>query len=338
MSGFPNIIRYEPSSAPLVAGAPVSSLLTWHPAAAGTNWLNGTGAQLIPAAAIVLSKSSTTTNVQFRFRTYTRAQAIERIWAIQLQSTTTTGAAGTINVNSYGDMNVDVPAVGIVNAPFLYREVLSSQAAARTDHIVKVSSTGGKSVQVMSISCWEQWRTYLAESSNDNGVNEQSIRPRERVYVGNYPTTADSATAVYDAMLAADARRSGLFHFGVPDTNAAARSGAYQSVLGLPAPILTRKLTSGQTTGTVYWSAYAKVSGGSGDIKVTTTHSGVSDSVNITNTSYAWTTPRAISVDCEDLSAGDGRQSSTWDELDVLIQGNGGQTLSLVACSVYEAP
>ncbi len=114
------------------------------------------------------------------------------------------------------------------------------------------------------------------------------------------------------------------------------RNGAYTTVTGLGMPVLTRKLTSGATTGTVYWTAYAKVNSNSGDIKISTSHSGVSSVVNVTSTSYAWTTPQAISIDCEDMSAADGRQSSSWDELDINIRGNSGGTLSLAAVSIYE--
>jgi hypothetical protein len=220
---------------------------------------------------------------------------------------------------------------------YLYTEPLAAQSAALTDLSITITDTD-KGVQVVSIACWEQWRPRLAESSNDHGVNFQTVRPGQKVYVGNYPTAAESFTGVVSALAAADARRVGLFHYSLPTATPVTRSGAYTSIMGLLMPILTRLVTSGQTTGTVYWSAYCKVNAGNGDVQITTSHSSVSDSVNVTATSYAWTTARAISVDCEDMGTADGRRGASWDEIDVQIRGNGGNTLSLAAFSVWEQP
>lgn len=335
---FPPNIRTEIGPGPILAGDPVSAVQTWQLAAAGVNYLNGAGAMLIPAAALDMSKSVTTTSMTFHFRAFTRKQAVARIWCVQLAGTTSAGGVATINANAYGALTVDVPAVGTVSLPFLYTEVLGSQASAATDLSVVIASSAGKSIQVVSISCWEQWRPALEPASGDRGVNAESIRPRERIYLGNYPTQPDSVTGIYDALTNCDARRVGLFHWSVDTAAPATRNGAYQSILGLLAPILTRKLTNGATTGTVYWSAYAKVNAGNGDVQITTSHSAVTDSVNVTATGYAWTTDKAISVDCEDLTAADGRRATSWDEIDVQIRGNGGNTLSIAAFSVWEQP
>jgi len=329
-----------PNGTVAVSGGPVGSIDAWTPLGAGVNWLNATGAQLVCASTRLAQNqiAGGATGV-FRFKAYTRVQAIQRIWVVQLVGlavdTGTTaqiwGGSGTPSASFV------VPNSTLLNQPVFYVEALAAQSASLQEITISVKA-GSKAVIVQSVACYEQWRPVLKASTSDSGINITSERARQPIFTGNYATTIESVGGIYSALAAADARRVAVFHWAVPDTNPVTRTGAYTTLLGLGQPVLTRQLTSGQTTGTVYWSAYAKVSASSGDVKLTTSHSGVSDSVNITGTSYAWTTPRAISIDCEDLSTTDGRRGSSWDELDVQIRGNGGATISVVAVSVWEQP
>lgn len=338
MSGFPQIFRIESAPAPILSGAPLSSLATWMPLGTACNWLLGSGAEIIPASAARLANaeiSSGSTSV-YNFTIAPRAVAIERIWCFQLVGRTTeTGAEAEVWADSGTHVTIPVPNSGIVNPPMYYRQVLSAQSST-VAHVTFNAKATKQHVTVVGLSCTEQWRPFLAEAAPDYGVNVQSLRPRQPVGIGS--SGNQSVGGIYTSLTNCDARRSGIFHFSVPDTAPVTRAGAYTSVVGLGMPVLARKLTTGATTGTVYWTAYAKVNSNSGDIKIGTSHSGVADSVNVTSTSYAWTTPRAIAIDCEDMAAADGRQATSWDELDVLIRGNSGGTLSLAAVSIYEKP
>lgn len=343
MSGYPTPVRTEPSPTNIISGYPISAVQQWQPIAGGVNWLNGTGAMLIPAHSTKLSQSEIAAagSGTWRFRVKPRKQAIGRVWAVLLAGRDTEhGVTASLQANGGTTLSgLAVTSSTYTNVPFIYEETLAAQSSTQAEINMTVAATGGY-VTVQSISCWEQWRPALSESASDHGFNFTTVRPRERVYVGSYPTTSASVGGIYSALADSDPRRVGLFHWSVPDANPATRTGAYQSILGLTAPILTRRLTSAQaaanSTGTVYWAAYAKVNAGNGDIQITTTHSAVSDSVNVTSTVYAWTTARAISVDCEDIAAADGLQSATWDMLDVKIQGNGGNTISVAAVSIWE--
>lgn len=336
MTAFPPFRRTHPSESFVLSGLLVSSGQTWAPIVANTNWLNASGACLVASSCGDSSKNSVGSGATcvWRFRTYTRIQAIERIWMFQL-----TGAKGStgcdIKAGSSATQTFYVTE-GVTNT-YLYTETIAAQASTTTDLTFQVTSNGAATV-VQSISCWEQYRSRLEATNTDFGIDLASVRPGSRIYAPTAPTLIESISGVVYGGSGADPRRVGLFSWSVPASNPATRTGTYQAITGLGCPVLTRKLADGATTGTVYWSAYAKVNAGNGDVQVITSHSGVSDSVNVTGTSFAWTTPRAISVDCDDLSAVDGRQSSTWDEVTVNIRGNGGNTLSIAALSIYERP
>lgn len=244
---------------------------------------------------------------------------------------TSAGTTATIKAPA----STGVAATALIGAargvpPVIYSEVLASQSSAVTDLTIEITATGGD-IEIDSLSCYELTRS--AVPAAEAGVDATSERPRERIYTDN---GTESVVGVLGSFLAMDPRRVGIYQWAVPVGTPVTRTGAYTNLLTLACPVLARKLNEGATTATVYWSAYARVNAGSGDVLLTTTQSGVSDSVNVTATSFAWTTPRAISISCEDMTASDGRQSSAWDDLQIQIRGNGGNTLSVAAVSVWD--
>lgn len=341
MTGYGPWYRSEIATGAVLGGGPVSSGVTWTHAANGSNWLNSYPAQLIPGSTGDYSKNeiASATTGTWPFRVYTRAQAVQRIWVLTIVGRSTEHNVSVSVQCGSGSTVSGIPVSSDLGStvPITYVEDLVVQSAAVSNLTVNITPSGGYA-RLVSVSCYEQARVQLDASSSDHGVNIQSVQPDDEIYVPSYPTTIASTAGIMRATLQADARRPGLFYWSAPTSNPATRSGAYQAITGLGMPILTRKLTSGQTTGTVYWSAYAKVNAGNGDVQITTSHSAVSDSVNVTATSFGWTTKRAISVDCEDLSATDGRQASSWDEVTVNIRGNGGNTLSIAGFSIWEEP
>jgi len=345
--GYPPDVRTEATPSPTVfSGLPVSASATWGPMAYGANWLNGYGACLIPYAgysSTSLNEIASSTTATWRFKTYTRAQAIERIWVAQVVGRVTeSGGTAAVQAGGSGGQTLYVSPTGQINQTIFVREILSSQSAGLTELTFSLAAYGAY-VTLQSLGCWEQWRPVLLQSSDDHGVNVQSDIARERIYTGNVLSgVAESVTGTYFATEYADARRTGQFCWAVPEGNPyIVSSSTYQSILNVPAPMLTRKLyDDGLTTGTLYWSALVKVNdAGPGYVKLTTTHSGVSSVATFTNNlSLAWTTPTAISVDCEDLTAVDGRQSSTWDDLDVLVKSDLALDVSVASVCVWEQP
>lgn len=344
--GYPPAVRVEPAPSPSIySGLPVSASQTWAPMAYGANWLNGYGACLIPYTAYPGSGNNEVASggtATWRFQTYTRSQAIERIWVAQVVGRTTEkNGTAQLYAGSGTPTEVYVSPTGEINQTIFYREILGSQSAAQTELTFTMNAFASH-VTLQSLACWEQWRPVLLQSADDHGVNTQSDIARERIYTGNVLSgVAESVTGTYFATEYADARRTGQFCFAVPTNNPyVISSSTYQPIIDVASPLLTRKLNSGQTTGKLYWSALVKVNdSGPGYIRLTTSHSGVSSVVTFTNNlSLAWTTPEQIDVDCDDMTSVDGRQSSTWDDMNLEVKSDFALDVSIASVCVWEQP
>lgn len=333
MSGFPPTIRNDITNTSQVnAGRAVSSSQTWVPLADSANWLNGTGAMVIPGLAV--TEDITGTKSLF-FRYVSRAQAIGRLWNITLVSDTD-GATGKFEVGSYstGDRSISVHSTTMTSMT-LY-EPFSTQGINDQQIEAKVTFNGGVTGRILSISCFEMWRPILAESFPENGVSLPSVGPRTRIYTGS-ASAPKSVTQVYQSMINADARRVGFWHMALasPFTTS---SGTPVQISQLSMPALARKIFRSDTVNDIYFSAYCKVSGGTGEIKISeSSHSNVT-LVHFTNTSFAWTTPATISIDAEDLTEPDGLPGGTFDYLTPFGSVTGSNTLTVYSISFWEGP
>jgi hypothetical protein len=326
------LTRMEIDPDPILNGAGISSGATWYQAAYGANWLAGQAAVLVPGVQIDKNVAAGATGV-LHFRAKTRLVAIERVWTLVLRSSTP-GTTATIKAPaSTGAAQAATVSDGRTSRELIvYREVLSAQASAVTDLTIEIAAVTGD-IEIDSVTCFELSRASLAYTADDYPADPLSMRPRERIFEGN---GYQSATGVIGSIVTSEPRRVGIYQWSVPVVTPVTRAGGYTNLLTLACPVLARKLDTGDTVAEVYWSAYAKVNAGSGDVLLTTTQSSVSDSVNVTGTSFAWTTARKINISCEDMTAADGRQSSAWDDLQIQIRGNGADTLSLAAVSVWD--
>ncbi len=327
MSGVVQVQRQEPSPDEMLSGGPISSGRQWYPAAFGSNWLAGQSAVLVPNVVIDKSVVAGSTGV-LHFRALTRAIAIERVWMLRLRTATTATATIKAPASTGASLVVGV-SPGRMALPIVYREILASQASALTDLTIEVAAATGD-IEIDSLCCFELARIEL----DVLGVDPQTERPRQSIYEG---TGVESATGVIASLFTADPRRVGMFHWAVPVITPVTRNGAYTNLLTLAQPMLARKLSDGANSGVLNWSAYAKVNAGTGEVRVSTSNSGVSDPVTVSVTSFAWTTAREIEIDCEDMSKNDGLPGGLWDDLQIQIRGNGADTLSIAALSVWDA-
>ena len=328
--------RTAPSPSTVLVGAAVSSSREWLPMAELSNWVRGQGAQLVPSMVVDRTVASGGTGT-LRFQAYTGGQAIERVWCLLLRAGTAAGATGTVKCGAGTTDAIRVNFGRDIRAPYVYREILTAKSAALTELTCVIVSTTGD-IEIDSLSCTELARPSLNIDATDYGIDPQTLRPRERVFDS---TSGVSCTGLYENTPLLDARRVGIYQWAVPTQQPITTTAAYADILTLGVPVLGRRLLSTGTTSTVYWSAYAKVSSGSGDVKLSTSSSAVADSVNVTATSFAWTTARAIAINCEAMvsSDGDGLASSgVFDELMPSFRANGGVTMSLAAISVWEQP
>lgn len=327
--------RPEPIESAIRVGEPVSSS-TWQALGALANYLRGTGAQLVPAYCPAYTIASSATGV-FNFRVKPRGAAIQRVWCLLLKGSTGATYAEVKAPASSGTMlTAYLPPITDVRAPIVYVENLAAKSATEAGITLEIKANGGN-VTVDSIACYEQTRPILSIDSTDYGCDLETLRPRDPIYY----RANRSWRGVVEGLAQCDPRTVGLFHWSVPEAGAYTRTTAsYLDVFTHAVPIIARKLGTSATTGSVKWAAYAKVAGGAGgQVRVTTTESGVSDSVTVSGTSFAWTTARSITIDCTDMDSADGRQtaaSPAWDRINFGLQGDGTNALSVAAISVWD--
>ncbi len=320
---------------------PVSSR-TWQGAAHIANFLRGKGAVLVPWCYPNRTITSGVTE-SFRFRVKPRNTAVQRVWAVLVRSVTLdpftadvgattaeleapalTGTTVTIPVNQSLDTRI----------PQLYTEVLGSKSSTEAEISISVKAIGGVSLIVEAISCYEQDRPILNRDSTDLGVDVVTCATAQPMFDADYV----SIGGIMDSLAGSDARRVGIFHWTVGDSTSVNRTSAVETnLLSLGVPVLARKLGRSATTGVLKWAVYAKMSSaGTGTVRLTTSSSGADSVINVTSTSYAWTTAAATDpVDCDSMSAADGRQSSAWDDMQFAYAGDGTRTITLQSISVW---
>lgn len=324
--------RPEPTEALVRVAAPVSTL-TWNSAAYLANWLRGKGAQLVPWCFPERTITSTNTET-FRFYTKPRTSAIERVWGVLLSTTSSARVTADVKVPASGTaQTVIVSSSAELRVPYVFVETLGAKSGTAGQIDMSIKANGGNLV-VEGIACYEQDRPYLATDSTDYGIDVATTQSGQPIFY----SANQSYRGVVQALENADARRTGIFHWSVGDSTSCAQSSATPTTIFTHGvPVLGRFQYTGSTTSSVKWAAYCKVNAaGSGTITATTSSSSVNDPLTVNWTSYQWSTPRAISIHAEDLTATDGRRSSAWDELNFSIAGDGTRTLTVQSISVWD--
>lgn len=329
------IRRPEPDAGLILTAQPVSSL-TWQALASLSNWCRGKGSQLVPTCFPERQITANTTE-SFRFRVKTRNTAIQRIWAIVIRTSNLTTVEAEIEAPALtGTTVTSIISTSLDSrVPILYTENVASKATAEVEISISVKALL-HNVFVESISCYEQDRPVLNGDATDYGIDTTTTAVRQPIFDASY----QSIGGVFDGLANADARRVGLFHWSVGDSTSVARLSATPAdIFILDAPILTRKLNTGAVTGTVKWAIYAYLSGaGTGTVTASTT-SGASNTITITNTTAAWSTPQTFAVDCDDMNSLDGRQTAAtprWDMLNLKFAGDGTRSIIVQAISVWD--
>lgn len=328
-------LRPEPLESYVRVGEPVTSF-TWQALGSLANYLRGTGSELVPAYCPAYTISSGSTAV-FNFRVKPRGAAIQRVWCVSMRGANGLAYAEIKAPASTGTLLTVYPAPTIDgNSPAIYVENLAAKSSTEAAITLEIKANTAN-ITVDSIACYEQTRPILTLDSTDYGCDLETLRPRDPIYY----RANRSWRGVADGLAQCDPRRVGLFQWAVPEAGAYTRTTAsYLDIFTHAVPILTRKLGTSATTGSVKWAAYAKVAGGAGgQVRVTTTQSAVSDSVTVAGTSYAWTTARSITIHCDDMDSADGRQTAAtpvWDRINFALQGDGVNALSVAALSVWD--
>lgn len=329
MSITPQTARPALSTANVLIGAPVGAD-QWQRAGALCNWLAARGAVLVPWCA---PGASIATSRTFRFYVQPRRAAIERRWSLEIYNSSSSITTVTLRAPAASGTiaSITAPPGRSVHS---YIEAIAASSGASQEISIAVEDTVEKVAVLAGLSCIEIDRASLEQSTTDYAVDISTCAAGRPMF-DPPAASGQSLGGVVEALEYVDTRRAGIVHITVGSVGASRTSATPAAVTALGVPVLAAKELRSDTTGVVMWTAYARMaSAGTGKITVTTT-SGVNDNAEVTTTSFAWTTPRAISIDCEDLATDDGRQGGVFDDLTASVAGSGAVAIEWQTISVY---
>ena len=331
--------RRTPPTRGMLATQPVSAT-DWGEMARQYNWLKSAPRVLVPS--LYLSSSygwSDLDDYKMALRLYPSGVHHTRRWTIR--------AIGTGSVE-YTIGSLDTVTAGVEEAPSATRtpalavtsitEELASLPTALSPVDVDFRFTVGESDswRLMDLSCWEVPQPYLTDSQ---GQSLSRIVSGQPMIASEVATLRSGAT---DDLLG----HRVLGHWAVPYANgagtttttfAASTTGStFASAWSAAIPVVPRQLLSATTT-SVFADVFCWVSsGGSGEIRLSTTDSGAGGEEVITNTAPDWTTLLAEDVTVEDMSSATGLSGGSWNLLDLEFRATVG-TLYVASAVAYEA-
>lgn len=193
-------------------------------------------------------------------------------------------------------------------------------------------------VTVHNVSLYECPVIFIEESGVEN------IEPNDLIYDGydDRKSIAGLERAAED-LRTTYYRRGTLYNWANGYNTAVSNATTTYAALhpdGVWPAIQTRLMYNGETTRTVKCNVFARVTGGTGNVRITMT-SGDVVTFNVTNTSNAWQTTADIDVETDDPSRWDtdgGIRGGTRDEVTIEYRASSGQTIYLLGVSIWDAP
>jgi len=329
--------RYVPHIRPELTDTIRTSLpvgaFDWGGLGALSNWSNGHGGMLIPWTLLGHTVSSGATGT-FLFHVAPKLPCVERVWNVNMRAEAPAGVTAAVVAGGASSVTVSLTdARDGRGGSYRFRESLSSKTSTVAETEIKITAAGGNLV-VESVSMYEQTRGVLDATTDDYGVDADSLRSRDPIADFAYQSVA----GVMDGYKNLDARRAGFFHWSTDVGGAVsttAGSGTPDAFFPLSIPVLGAIPTIGDTTTTVTVAVMASVDAGTGTVRFQSDDAGDSTSVDITQTAMtAWGT-KTLSINCEDFSVTDGRRGSTWEGIAVDTWVTATNTLTIQAISIY---
>lgn len=321
-------------------GRPVRAT-SWWDLAQLVQWVRGRGRTLVPQHSV--RKTLTSGSQAFRYRTHPSGQAISRVWVADIRADPTT--VGTTPSCSFTCQAGSGPTSGTIRRSgraldtptVVYVETGLTRSSSLTELVFTVAQVTGRPV-IESIGCWELPRAALAKDATDLGISLDSFFPRRQLFEASYEGTR----AVVLASAGSPGRRVG--HIGwAGGVEASTSSGAFVSVFALPHRVVPRLDRPGDTTLTLTWDVYARVTDGttSGEFQIARGSGGASGTIAVPlgATSLAWRGTGTFSAKCEDLSTANGLRGGSYETLDLQFRRTAGAGQVVVsAYDVWEGP
>lgn len=315
---------------------------TWQAIAGMYNWLSGRGCVLVPSYCPGVDIAAGTTRT-FRFNAYRRATGLSRVWFV-----TGTSIAGAGH-SSIAAVTATAPTGGAFSSTNAFRLSTSGRYDALMVHeaVATPGSTEGEisidiavaaSLQAFAlrgIACFEAPRFLLA--SSESSADVESVRPGQPI-----AAITGSSVSFLQSVTTSLAKRNGVYQWAVPEADArSSTSTSFANLFLLSPTAIARKLFTGLTAGTLNWRVWARAVTQNGEVRVTTTRTGNTNTITVTaGAGWGWwpaAGSNAFTIDCENLSAADGLQSATNDDLDIELRtAAGGGTLEVASVSIGE--
>lgn len=309
------------------SGLPVSGI-DWGTLAGLSNWCMGHGGMLIPWSAIGRTISSGSTET-FYFTVAPKASIVERVWRLTLLSGTD-GATATVTAGGASAVDFTPPTTRDGRRQsYTVRESLSSKTGTSELTSVQVQATGGD-ITVESVACYEQTRRVLDADTNDYGVDLTTLRPRQPIADLDHKAIA----GVCDAYKNLNARRSTLFQWSTPAAHAISPgSTSLTDLFPLHIPMAGAIPTTGDTTSSVAVVILGKVDTGTGKVRFSSDQAGDSADLSVTSTTTA-SVSDTLTIETEDLTVADGRQSNAWEAVRIQASDPAGGTLEIESIAI----
>lgn len=324
-----------PDPAQVLNGYPVRGA-TWQSMAALVNWLQGRGGTLVAACAPMIEINAASSEV-FNFNLWPRVTSTQRVWCVTgygVDSYAHVTAVVGGNTIGFGDWastrtTLELPIVGI--------EDIASPPSDDEQTSIQIDVATGGAV-ITGIGVIEVPRFSLA--SGETRADIESMRPGSPIYSSG---GANGTSGIVNSLtIGATARRNGLFHWSVPESSSRSTSlTTFPELFLLDPPVLARKFRSGDTTNVVAWRVYARALVQNGEVRATMSRSGDVDTITVTSgAGWGWwpaAGSSSLTIDCENLSASNGLQSSNFDEIDIDFRTvAGGGTIEIAGVAVGE--
>lgn len=345
-----------PRTVGIATAAPVRGTKQWVSMGKLANYVGGRGSTLVatnnPRATIPLDGNTHT----FRYYVWQSAQTARRIWVVWLEWDT--AGAGYIDFTNNPTISLNGATADEVRVtwgaddgafyagfvPVILVEDITSPSGGEQEVTIAITNVVGSQtdIAVRGIACYEMPRPEIEQGTTEYGVDWSTSLPGQPIQEQTAASTLGQSVGGVRAFVAnrldEAGRRCALFHWAVDTSQAFTGAGTAMFDNEDEMPLLARNRLPTDTTRTVTAAVYVRASDGTtdGNIVLTTTGSGNSVSLPVSGTSWGWVTG-TLDVDAEDLSASDGRRSSRFDQIDVVLaRANGTGTLQVAGISIGE--
>lgn len=324
----------------MLAGRPVSGL-DWRSVVDEHNWTRSRGRILVP---FCWTPNITDNDVTVAYRVHPSIQAVQNV----VHFTGMSGSAADpqkFSIDHGSDtweVNQDYTNGAVID--YIEKTVEYTQSESKTADTFRAYNTGGEfstADYYVGLQQWEIPRYQLTVGTTDHAANPATMSSGQpvkrdsfaRLIEDNDQNHLDVGNRCLGQILRPHLVSGSLSTTYAVSTSSSSWANSHNAI-----PALGRVRYLATTTMQVEAWAYAWVSsGGSGQIRVTTSSGGSGSATTVTNTTGLWTSCDGTTIDSEDLTSSVGWRSSTFDTIRLEFRATAG-TLYVASTAFFEDP